>query len=412
MKYIILAALFFFAIFELTAQSDFRKGYIIKNNNDTLWGLIDYKGNKANARICIYKKDNESEKQIFTPEEIKNYRFTDNKYYISKSVDIGTKTKQLFLEFLINGVVDIYYYRDNLGEHYLIDNGTDNLYELKNEKREIIINDIKYLKDSKEYIGMLKYYFKESPSISQKAETIDLSHKSLISITHDYHNEVCTNEECIIYEKKLPNNKKRIGILIGLNGLSFVQGKFTEGYYYMRNSQFGFNVFPSIGFFYKKNLPYLNERISFQYECTYSRVKLQTYNTYVLYPDNLTYLNDIRLTHNTLSNTGFFKYEIPKGKIRPTFQIGASVNLSYSTNYLRNEEVKYSTGEIFYTKRNYDSPFENLNLGFVCGIGLKSKYHNEKDLFLDIRYQKGLFGLLQSLKTNTYSINLGLQIGK
>jgi biotin synthase-related radical SAM superfamily protein len=44
------------------------------------------------------------------------------------------------LEYLINGIVDIYYYRDDNGEHYLVDNGSGDLLELKNEEKEIIID--------------------------------------------------------------------------------------------------------------------------------------------------------------------------------------------------------------------------------------------------------------------------------
>ena len=87
MKYLIaIGILVFLSIIRLNAQSDFRNGYIIDNNNDTIHGLIDYKGNHANAKKCIFKKDNNSQNQIFTPEEIKGYRFTDSKYYVSKSV--------------------------------------------------------------------------------------------------------------------------------------------------------------------------------------------------------------------------------------------------------------------------------------------------------------------------------------
>ena len=94
MKYLItIGIIIFLSIIRLNAQSDFRNGYIIENDNDTIIGLIDYKGSKANAKKCIFIKDINSENQIFTPEEIKGYRFTNSKYYISKFVNTENEKK-------------------------------------------------------------------------------------------------------------------------------------------------------------------------------------------------------------------------------------------------------------------------------------------------------------------------------
>lgn len=412
MKHIItIATIFLLNTIQLIAQTDFRSGYIINNNNDTIYGLLDYKSNKANAQKCIYKKNINSKNQIFTPEEIKAYRFTNSKYYISKSVNTKNETKLLFLEYLINGIVDVFYYRDN-GEHYLVNDSSGNLYELKNEKSEITVNNIQYFKEKKEYIGILKSTFKESPSINNRVENIDLTHKSLINITRDYHNEVCPNEVCIIYEKKLPIAKSTFGVLIGLNGISISEtGEFSERYYYLENSQFGFEIFPSIGLYYKVNIPSINERLYFQYESTYSRVELKTTNSYTDPVYDGTYINQIEFTLNSFSNVAAIKYEFPKGKIRPTFQFGGFVNYLFTTDYKRNLELVFPWTEAVYTEQADKSPFKKFDFGLNIAIGLKSFYMNNKELFLDLKYQRG-FGLIDRFNTNTFLINLGFQIGK
>jgi hypothetical protein len=63
------------------SQSDFRPGYLINNNNDKTFGLIDYKGNKANAKKCLFKSSENSDVQEFTPADLKAYRLTGSKYY-------------------------------------------------------------------------------------------------------------------------------------------------------------------------------------------------------------------------------------------------------------------------------------------------------------------------------------------
>ena len=185
------------------SQAVFKDGYIIKNNNDTVFGLIEYKGNHTNSANCTFKKNIELASQKYTPSDIKAYRFDHSKYYVSKVVTLGDKEELLFLEYLINGRVDVYYYFDGQTEHYFIDGGDNQLVELKEGSPEIITTHGKRLiLQSKQYMGILKYVFRESPAISKQAETVQLNRKSLIDIAHAYHNEVCANVECIVYEKE------------------------------------------------------------------------------------------------------------------------------------------------------------------------------------------------------------------
>jgi hypothetical protein len=42
-------------------------------------------------------------------------------------------------------------------------------------------------------------------------------------------------------------------------------------------------------------------------------------------------------------------------------------------------------------------------------VGVKSFYMKDKELFLDLKYKRG-FGLADQLNTNTFLLNLGIQI--
>lgn len=409
---------------ELVAQSDFRNGYIIKNNNDTIYGLIDYRGNNASTRKCVFKADITSDEQIFTPDEIKAYRFIDGKYYVSRPVHSGNETNQMFLEYLINGIVKVYYYYEDVAEHYLIEDENDNLYELKKEEKEIFINEFspfyqqgnenrwgRYIVESKSYIGILKYIFRKSPTICKKVENISIGHNSLIRLAHDYHNEVCSGKECIIYEKKLRKIKSTFGPVIGLNGISICEvADLSEQYYYLRNSHFGVEVYPSIGLYFKTNWPFENERFYIQYEGTYSRLKLKTSNTYTVQVYQVTYNNDITLTQNIFDNLALIKYEYPRGKIKPTFQIGVFARYFFKTDYNRSWTENYFWGGSYSYQTNIN-PFSKFDLGPDLGFGFKSLFFNKKEIFLDFKYQRGL-KLLYGLNSNIYSVNLGFQIGK
>jgi len=185
----------------LFSQSDFRKGYIIKTDNDTIYGLIDYRGEKANSEKCCFKLKESDEVTNYAPTEILSYRFIDDKYYISKEVIINNTPEIKFLEFLVNGIVDLYYMRDLNGIHYFIEKSGNGIIELKQTEYEVIVNNVRYIKTSKEYIGSLKHFLGDAPNLKNSINDISLSRRSLIKISENYHNQICKDNACIIYEK-------------------------------------------------------------------------------------------------------------------------------------------------------------------------------------------------------------------
>lgn len=148
--FIVIVCIFYTA--SLYGQNDFFEGYIIKNNNDTVYGLIKLGGFVQNAKECVFKKDPYSKTTKYFPSDLLGYKFIKGKYFVSemisyqlnsesikkiKHVDfdrnkgtfyldnetinelksdstIGVQNelinKNVFLEYLINGNIDIYAY--------------------------------------------------------------------------------------------------------------------------------------------------------------------------------------------------------------------------------------------------------------------------------------------------------------
>ena len=412
--------LFSLGSIDLLAQNDFRNGFIIKNNGETVTGLIDFKGYQKTAKRCIFKSNINSPEQIFTPDDISSYGFVDSKLLTSKEINTGSGTERRFLEYLISGKVNAYYYREDDGsDHYFIEDESNKLSELKNTKEELFIDHPvgeinmaygKYTRELKEYIGVLKLAFIKSPKVCKEAENISLSQKSLIRLVQDYHKDVYPNEDYITYEKLIIKSKSSIGPVVGLNIISISEASdLLSAHDYLHDSDFGFVFYPSIGLSYKVNLSFINERVFFQYEGTYSRFTLKTSNTY---EDPLTGTisnNDIALTQNMFRNIGLIKYEFPTGIIRPTFHFGGFLSYFLKTDYYRDvlEEYTYGGTYAFNTDEN---PFEKFDYGVNLGFGFISIIFNKKEFFLDFRYQRG-FGLLHGMNTNIYSANFGFQFG-
>jgi len=206
------------------AQSDFRPGYIITLQGDTISGLINFRGGKANAKDCVFKKKDDPEKVTYTPNQIKSYQFIDGKCYLSVT-SMNLKFKELiFLEYIIKGSINIFYYQDDVKDYYFAVKDTT-LIELDHHDRLTgnAEKDILIMAKPEKYKKQLKLLVQDQPSLFSNIDRIDCNTKDLIMLTKKYQNLSCPSQECIQYDKRTGRSIKfKFGILssVGLSHLS------------------------------------------------------------------------------------------------------------------------------------------------------------------------------------------------
>ena len=199
------------------AQSDFRSGFIITYQNDTLPGLLDSRSERLNAKRCLFRTKAEKKPSKYTPDDIRAFRFADSKLYVARQLPQG----KVFLECLVDGVVDVYFYRDNRGDHYLIQKPGEPLVELQQDIRYLTIGGEKYPREDKSYITTLEHHLREVPSLQPKIERANLSHTSLVDIAKAYHKRIgITDDPCIVYEKKYSTPKLLLPFTLLFGGTS------------------------------------------------------------------------------------------------------------------------------------------------------------------------------------------------
>jgi hypothetical protein len=208
-------------------QKDYRTGYIITNDFDTIHGLINLRSNYHNSRSCEFKNEINSETKTFLPNDIRGYRIEDSKFYVSREININNEKQFVFLEYLLDGIVDLFYLKELRSDDFFIEK-QGVLYQLSNENKRVVVNNKIYEKNSNQYIGVLNDLFRDSPETLNKIENTPFSYKPLISITKDYHNHVCKDQECIDYTK---STKKEIWFEPNL-GTSFSWITYKTSKYY------------------------------------------------------------------------------------------------------------------------------------------------------------------------------------
>lgn len=360
---IILLLVFLFAILSKKAicQTDFRPGYYITWKNDTVYGLIDYRGEIRNSAFCSFKSNDDSESIRFEPADIQAYRFLGSKYYISRKIQIRDEEEQVFLEFLVNGITNLYYYGNFNNPCYFIEDDSGNLFKLDEEKKIDYIEGKGYvMRQDFRYIGLLKTTMADCMEIQKDIENVKLDHKSLINITKEYHEYVCEEEQCIIYEKRVPKVQLRIAPVLGLviSKLDFSENQFS-------NFDFHQTTTPQLGLLINMSLPRTNEKLSLELESSIFRPKY--YGNYVGMTYNTTNYYEAYIKLLLLESSASIKYTFPRGNFRPTLALGFASDFVMNKDEKVIQESKLSSTVLTY--ETYTSPIASELYGACIKLG-------------------------------------------
>lgn len=396
-------------IARLHAQTDnFLPGYVITLSGDSLSGTILYKGNHSKNNICIFRPEGQVSEIRYSPEELKMYQYYNDKCYVPLTVSIGEKEQTVFVEYLLNGIVSIYYY--GYSSQYFIKDENGMILPLTDEEIEVNVKGHSYKARSKKYLGILKLAFKNDFTTVMELEKgkIKLEQADLISIGKQYHDAVCKEWECVVYDKDYDSVKKQerfflfqrlaLGVFSGLN-YNFVP--FSEGLVY-ENERFVVEAtdvhtvqsfYPSIGLFVNYNLFFIHPKLDLRYEFSHNQQNSTTSLNYISGKTdfvNRHYDYELTMKKKYLNNTLLLKYNFKR-----ISEYDVYVQGGYTLSYLFNHTYQRS-GEYTYYGNNYvhqgiNTPDINLHdmklehrivLGLGCSRKIKSLY-----LFGDVRYQ-------------------------
>ena len=330
MKNLLLLSIMFCISTILYAQDNYKQGYIITNQNDTVIGWINLRTNKNNQKQCEFKPDLKLATKIYLPGDIAGYRFIDEgKYYVSRDIQLNGNSRKVFLEFLVKGIMNLYYYEDAI-DYYFFEN-QDGKMEIISQQPERI-EDTRVVKDNK-YVGQIRYLFKDYQPIAQKADKLKFDQKSMMSVVEEYHNEVCTTgESCIVFQNEHPDDKGLISKISVYTGFQISNYKFYTTNFGKGSFITGNNLSPVLGV----QLNILNPRwwpkpFSIQLDVAFSKFQSGIPNGVMRYVRDVT--DEIRpytdasgkVTSYKVLASSFrlgVKYTYPKYKIAPTMEAG------------------------------------------------------------------------------------------
>jgi hypothetical protein len=372
--------LILFLTLSSSVYSQYRKGYIIDNKNDTASGYIDFEGSLSNSEHCKFISMPDSTEHIYYPGGIKAFRFIDSKYFTSSEIPVNGETKKVFLEWLIKGRASILTYTTaKMKSRYFIKLENDSLYELinttsiisrVNPKDAVSKYETTYEHERKEYVGALLNYFKDCPSISHDIENTSLSSKPLIKIAKEYHERTCKTEDCIIFEDTHRAQGFEIGVSVSQ---LFSQFRANNGI----PEKAPLTGSPGIGISVNiSNLPLVSSKFSFITGVSFYSLTFRYDSSSYLYTDNkIGTLKYFRIPWQ-------LNYKFSYNKFSPYIALGVTTNMRFDFRsynpYLVNMVTK---------TYNYKDGLANFQIGLDAGLGFRYSISPKTSVSIKFDYE-------------------------
>lgn len=370
-KFSIIFVLFYALPILLSGQKNY---YATKN--EISYGVYLIKGNDIqNSKFCHVIKDNEYIKLL--PDEILEYGFKDGSVYFSKEIFLSNVYKQVFLERLVKGPINLYYFKDEKYKTFFIENDDKILIELP-----------KHTSDNR------KENFKSAlsgltPPCLNKSETFKLvtySKKSLAQYVE------CLNNCDSRFFQFI-----KLGLYAGYGFTKLSPTNRRPSYLNFDVFKFNYNGSFNAGLFV--DIPIIKTNVSLHFETSYSKNKIFDYQK----------INDneyeMTLTYSSLSFPLLIRYTYPYANISPYINIGPI----YSCNFKNSNSIYELVGNVFHDFSNYYEIIPDNLVGYSIGVGIQKKITFRNFLFTELRFNK-LYGLYSYEFVNKGEINIMLGI--
>jgi hypothetical protein len=354
MKVIQFLTLFLFLIIlnVANAQEKFLSCYIVTNEHDTVFGT----GNiSKDQEYCMFQRYDKEINFKLEPEYTNSFRIIGGQYYKSfKIYDENGHQKWYFLEFLVDGEIDLYSISHS--NRYFIKKKNDSIIELKDSGGNTTVIDGKYYM-AKDYrhIGYMKALMAEAPEVFPKINKLkNLNQRDLVEISKDYHDAVCDEYSCIIYSKNMPKVTYKLEFIGGVN--------YHNNYYT-----------PMGGILVHIWRPLTNERLYLKLGILYAT--RPNYNNYALTDDVSEYSVKFPISLQYVFGKKAFKPTIAYGFPTGIFLV-SSIQGGFIYTLSNDFEVSFNAsidGILAILMGNQKEMFNN-SLGHTFGMGLIYKF--------------------------------------
>lgn len=279
------------------SQEILNPSYIINNQSDTIKGM-GVMG--KNQKYCFFHKDGDKDTICYNPREISAFRIIDGSYYISMQIPEKDTISWYFLEYLVDGEIDLFALHNE--QSFYIKNDTSKIIELNDHlSKTMNIDGWDYGIKDLTYLGYLRYYMQDAPQLFKKIDNIGrLSQQNMVKLAVDYHNAVCDDYKCINYTKRKADRSYSLEAIGGYNYHNNYISPYGSILFHITPTRFYRHIYLSLGILYSDQI-YRDKKEKFEVD----------------------YLNDNSVHyHYTIKLSGSLKFVLGNRKLKPFISFG------------------------------------------------------------------------------------------
>ncbi|MFN7115678.1 MAG: hypothetical protein ACK4TA_02705 [Saprospiraceae bacterium] len=399
----------------LPAQADYRPGFIVTLQRDTVQGLVAFQGNKKNTRSCKFKPSRSAPAIVYAPSTIAAYGFEQGRLYKTHLLlNAEGEVQVAFFQVLVQGEVSLLEYQ---GRFFMQRGNAPDLKELTVRKEERVFDGGGTRKiEVRNYLNDLYQIINNCSKNTITAEEVNNSKFTLSSLVNIFDKiNACLNANYTIYNTAQPWLAVQIGVAGGVSAsqLAFeptgveedpIQRTFTE-------STFNTDLQPVIGAFINLSPAKINERLSFQVEFWYQKGKYEGYSEFPIFQG--TQRTNLYLSNSTLKIPILLSYQQSLNALKLYYRGGIVGNFTFNAG--TRLVIEAEKEQIIFTRFQDIETIPNNYVGFSGGLGATKRIADQLDLHLEIRYEytRDLFNYYRSasaLKNNASNFSLLLGI--
>jgi len=344
------------------ANIEWKSGYIVTLENDTIRGQIGKRDNGQDHLTCMFKSIDSGKIDYYSPQELLFYGSNDGLLYSSLNIETVTLQGQYFVQFLFEGIISLYYIelQDKSIYTYVLERkDTGNTFFIKGfdktQSRDILRKRMK---------NTLNLFLGDCPEVEEDINKMRGTRLELISLLEKYHHIICKDDSCIIYLEKKPKQTHSLEIYAGMwsNPLSF-----NNGFKVIKSSR----ISPSIGVDYSFPLDPFSKKWLLHAGLEFSYINWES-------DDKVLRRNSFHFSAVRINNNLIVEYRnLSSSFLHPSILVGFHQELVMaSKNDYRESDIKYN----------------KYRFGVLAGIGVSIPLKNDYAIPLRFTYRHPVYG--------------------
>lgn len=337
----------------LSAQQ-FKPGKIVLLDGTEKKGLIQINEAKINSNYCYFKESKNTGIVTYHPTDIEGYSINSFKIFYSKT--LPNSERKVFLEYLVDGKVDLFTYTDDKEKNNFFIQKNGELISVTSNKKMVEKDGKQFQIQDQQFKTNLKQVFSDAFVLHNEISITNYNLESLVSLTKKYHNLTCKDTLCIDYSR---NKVKSTHFEIVLNpayGLvNFAKSSAKPQLFY----GFGFN-------YYKKDLHTSSNIITVGFNYLFENIDNIFYvpspGISKIYDANFAYKTKI---YNLLVPMDFIKpFQVKKNSFNLRFGIQPGYFIQKETK----NEYYFPDATVYSLYKGVIEKESGLRLGFEAGF--------------------------------------------